>query len=145
LKPTPARPLQRVLTEDGQLAQWHERMQRENRLTAAVRRMLPRALADRVRVADAAPPVLQLAVPSGAVAAAVRQRSPDLLAGLRREGMHFTQLEVRVQVRTEPLPPEKLASNQYSTIEAAPLRRLAEQLPPGELREAVARLARRGR
>jgi len=120
-------------------------MQRENRLTAAVRRMLPRALADRVRVADAAPPLLQLAVPSGAVAAAVRQRSPDLLAGLRREGLHFTQLEVRVQVRTEPPPPEKLSSNQYSTIEAAPLRRLAEQLPPGGLREAVARLARRGR
>jgi hypothetical protein len=137
--------LQRVLTEDGQLAQWHERMQRENRLTAAVRRMLPRALADRVRVADAAPPMLHVAVPSGAVAAAVRQRSPDLLAGLRREGMHFTQLEVRVQVRTEPPVSEKTSSKQHSTIEAAPLRRLAEQLPPGALREAVARLARRGR
>ncbi len=145
MKPTPVRPLQRVLAEDAQLAQWHERMQRENQLTAAVRRLLPRALADRVRVAEAAPPLLLLAVPSGAVATAVRQRSPDLLAGLRREGVHFTQLEVRVQVRAEPPVPEKLASNQYSTIVAAPLRALAERLPPGGLREAVARLARRGR
>jgi len=145
MKPTPALPLHRILAEDGQLARWHERMQEENRLTTAVRRLLPRALADRVRVAEAVPPMLLLAVPAGAVATAVRQRSPDLLAGLRREGLHFTQIEVRVQVRTAPPPRDKPASNQYPAITSAPLRDLAQRLPPGPLRDAVARLARRGR
>ena len=49
-------------------------------MTAAVRREVPRALAERVRVVQAEPPLLVLAVPSGAVAAALRQR-PDALPG----------------------------------------------------------------
>lgn len=145
MKPTPARPLHRILADDAHLAAWNERMQRESRLTTAVRRMLPRALAERVRVAEAAPPVLLVAVPAGAVAAAVRQRSPDILAGLRREGLHFTQMEVRVQVRTDPAQPAKIVTNQPTRIESAPLRDLASRLPPGPLRDSVARLARRGR
>lgn len=145
MKPTPARPLHRILADDAQLAGWNERMQRENRLTTAVRRMLPRALAERVRVAEAVPPVLRVAVPAGAVAAAIRQRSPDILAGLRREGMHFTQMEVRVQVRAEPPPPSKPFTNQWPAINSRPLRELALKLPPGPLRDSVARLARRGR
>ena len=120
-------------------------MQRENRLTTAVRRMLPRALAERVRVAEAVPPMLLVAVPAGAVAAAVRQRSPDILAGLRREGLHFTQMEVRVQVRADPLSPKKTVVNQSHAINSRPLRELALRLPPGPLRDSVARLARRGR
>jgi len=145
MKPPPARPLHRILADDALLAQWQERMQRENRLTTAVRRMLPRALADRVRVAEAVPPLLVLAVPAGAVAAAVRQRSPDVLAGLRREGLHFTQVDVRVQVRTDPRHEQKPITNQSTMIAAAPLRDLAARLPPGPLRDSVARLARRGR
>jgi len=145
MKPTPARPLHRILADDAHLAGWSERMQWENRLTTAVRRMLPRALAERVRVTEAVPPVLLVAVPAGAVAAAVRQRSPDILAGLRREGLHFTQMEVRVQVRAEALPPHKIINNQYPAINSRPLRELALTLPPGPLRDSVARLARRGR
>ena len=45
MKPTPARPLHAVLADDALLADWQARMQRENRLTTAVRRLLPRALA----------------------------------------------------------------------------------------------------
>lgn len=144
MKPTPARPLHAVLADDALLADWQARMQRENRLTTAVRRLLPRALAERVRVLEAVPPLLLVAVPAGAVATAVRQRSPDLLAGLRREGMHFTQMEVRVQVRGMAAPEDKTVHNQLSRITAAPLRDLAERLPPGPLRDCVARLARRG-
>ena len=145
MKQTPARPLNRILAGDAQIAHWHERMQRELRLTTAVRRLLPRALADRVRVAEAEPPLLIVAVPAGAVAAAVRQRSPDLLAGLRREGLHFTQIEVRVQVRTTPPPTQKVLANQSNAMNASPLRDLAAGLPAGPLRAAVERLARRGR
>ena len=119
-------------------------MQQESRLTTAVRRMLPRALADRVRVAQAEPPTLKLAVPAGAVAAVVRQRLPDLLAGLRREGLHFTQIEVRVQVGVTPGVTLKPHKNQSSRINPGPLRALASDLPAGALREAILRLARRG-
>lgn len=145
MPPPPARPLHRVLADDARLAQWQARMQNEARLTALVREALPRALAERVRVAEAAPPHLVLAVPAGAVATAVRLRSHDILAGLRRGGSNFTQIEVRVQVGGNAHQEQKTPSNQRVSPNAAPLRELARQLPPGPLREAVAKLARRGR
>jgi hypothetical protein len=132
-----------ILSGDAQIAAWHERMQRESRLTATVRRLVPRALADRVRVAQAEPPVLILAVPAGAVAAALRQRSPDILAGLRREGVNFTELRVLVQLGAAAQMPPKIAPRQRVRINSAPLRALAEELPSGPLRAAVERLARR--
>src|SRR3954470_20263080 len=143
MKNTPARPLSRILAVDAQIGAWHERMQRESRMTAAVRHLLPRALADRVRVAEAAADRLVLAVPAGAIAAVVRQRVPDLLAGLRREGVDFTQIEVRVQVGRYSVAEPKKAAIQAPRANAAPLRALADGLPAGPLRDAVARLARR--
>mgnify|MGYP001040433121 CR=1 FL=1 len=143
-KPNPAKPLSRILASDAQIAAWRERTEQEARLTTAVRRQLPRALADRVRVAEAVPGVLTLAAAAGAVAAVVRQRSPDLLAGLRREGFDFTELRVRVQVRAAAAPPDKSQANQSSKVVSAPLRRLAGGLPDGPLKDAVERLARRG-
>jgi len=143
-KPNLPRPLSSILAVDAQISAWHERMERECRLTAAVRRLLPRALADRVRVAEAEPPTLSLAVPAGAVAAVGRQRSPDLLAGLRRDGWDFTQFEVRVQVGTGVPSQVKVNKNQSHRVNPGPLRQLAAELPPGPLRDAVQRLARKG-
>ncbi|MFO1316377.1 MAG: DciA family protein [Burkholderiales bacterium] len=143
-KPNPAKPLSRILAGDAQIAAWRDRAEREARLTTAVRRHLPRALADRVRVAEAEPGALTLAAAAGAVAAVVRQRSPDLLAGLRREGFDFTEIRVRVQVRTEAPLPGKFLVNQSGKVVSAPLRRLAFGLPDGPLKAAVERLARRG-
>jgi hypothetical protein len=142
-KPNPAKPLSRILASDAQIAAWRERTEQEARLTTAVRRQLPRALADRVRVAEAVPGVLTLAAAAGAVAAVVRQRSPDLLAGLRREGFDFTELRVRVQVRTEPVHSHKPVHKHIVKVDSAPLRRLARDLPDGPLKEAVERLVRR--
>jgi hypothetical protein len=143
-KPNPLQPLARILAADSQIGAWHQRMQRESQITAAVRPSLPRALADRVRVAEAASPVLCLAVAAGAVAAAVRQRSSDILAGLRREGYDFTELQVRVQVKTDGTSHTKVVNNQINRVNPAPLRHLAAGLAPGPLRAAVERLARRG-
>ena len=142
-KPNPLQPLARILATDAQIAAWHDRMQRETRLTTAVRRLLPRALADRVRVAEATPQTLTLAVVAGAVAAVVRQRTPDILAGLQREGWDFTELRVRVQVKGEPLLPAKILPNQRPKPELTALRQLAASLPAGPLRAAIERLARR--
>lgn len=138
-------PLSRVLTGDATIASWHARMRAESLLTAAVRRHLPRALADRVRVADAADATLTLAVGAGAVAAVIRQRTPDILQGLAREGCHFTEIRVRVQVRVDPIPPQKRLSFQRDKIDVAPLERLADGLAEGPLKAAVQRLARRVR
>ncbi|MCC7325910.1 MAG: DUF721 domain-containing protein [Burkholderiales bacterium] len=143
-KPVPIRPLARILATDTQIAAWHDRMQHESQLTTAVRRLLPRALADRVRVAQAAPPQLSLVVAAGAIAAVVRQRSPELLAGLRREGWNFTELRVRVQVRVDAPTSDEIPLNHRVKVNAVPLRALAAKLGAGPLRDAVERLARRG-
>ena len=142
-KPNPLQPLARILATDTHLAAWHDRMQRESRLTTAVRRMLPRALADRVRVADATTQMLVLAVAAGAVAAVVRQRTPDILAGLRREGLDFTELRVRVQVKVDAPPAAKIAGNQRAKVEMTSFRQLASSLPQGPLRAAIERFTRR--
>ena len=140
-KPNSPKPLSRILALDAQIGAWHERMERESRVTAAVRRLLPRALADRVRVADTGTATLELSVPAGAVAAVVRQRSPDLLAGLRREGWNFTEFRVVVQVGTSVPVKEKPLSKQSRRINGTPLRERARDRPAGALRDAVERLA----
>jgi hypothetical protein len=142
-KPISMQPLARVLTSDATIASWHARMRAESLLTAAVRRHLPRAFADRVRVADAADTTLTLAVGAGAVAAVLRQRTPDILQGLAREGCHFTEIRVRVQVRTDAPTPKKQIGNQCNRIDTTPLEQLAGTLAEGPLKAAVQRLARR--
>lgn len=142
-KPDPLRTLARVLANDATIASWHARMRAESVLTAAVRRHLPRALADRVRVADTANGTLTLAVCAGAIAAVIRQRSPGILADLAREGSHFTEIRVRVQVKTDAPPQKKYLANQRNKVDAAPLLRLADDLPAGPLKVALQRLARR--
>lgn len=140
--PRPA-PLARVLAADPALAEWLERQRREARLTASIRGQLPRTLAPLARVAASEGGRLELAADAGAVAAALRQRAPDLLAALRREGWDFTEIRVRVQVRARPLAPGKTANNQRDASAARPLFALAERLPDGPLRAALARWSRR--
>jgi hypothetical protein len=86
---------------------------------------------------------LTLAVAAGAVAAVVRQRTPDILAGLRREGFDFTELRVRVQVGGRASAPPKVVSNQRNRVDSAAMRALADRLPAGPLKTAVERLVRR--
>ena len=142
-KPHSLRPLSRILATDATLAAWHARALAEAELTSAVRRHLPRPLADRVHVAEATLATLTLTTNAGTVAAVVRQRLPDILEGLKREGCNFTEIRVRVQVRVDAPAPAKSLKIQRDKTDAAPLRRLAESLPEGPLKAAVERLARR--
>jgi hypothetical protein len=73
----------------------------------------------------------------------VRQRLPDILAELIREGRNFTEIRVRVQVRVDRPDTPKYLKIQRIKVDPAPLRRLAESLPAGPLKTAVERLARR--
>src|SRR5260221_7089899 len=142
-KPHAPQPLSHVLATDATLAAWAARARAEAELTSAVRRHLPRALADRVRVAEASGATLTLATNAGTVAAVVRQRLPDILGGLQREGCNFTEIRVRVQVRVDPASAAKSLKIQREKTDPAPLLRLAQSLPEGPLKAAVQRLARR--
>ena len=141
--PTSPQPLARILAADATIAAWHARARAESELTSAVRRHLPRALADRVRVAEIANATLTLATSTGTLAAVIRQRLPTILGGLQREGCNFTEIRVRVQVRGEAQESAKSLKIHRKKADPAPLRRLAENLPDGPLKTAVLRLARR--
>ena len=115
------------------------------RLTAALRDHLPRPVAAQVRVSSTASAILTLAASSGAIAAALRQRSPELLAALRREGWDFTEIKVRVQVRGLAGAPVKSAGNQRDATGAGALFDLSDELREGPLRASIQRWSRRAR
>jgi len=138
-------PLAQVLERDASLAGWSERARFEARLTGVLRAHLPRAVGPHVRVAGTDANCLELAAGAGAIAATLRQRAPDLLAALRREGLDFTEIRVRVQVAgvvgATPKPP----SRQWDSRDATPLFELADRLPDGPLKAALAQWSRRAR
>jgi hypothetical protein len=134
-----------VLARDTALANWSERARFEARLTALLRAHLPRAVGPHVRVAGTEANCLELAAGAGAIAATLRQRGPDLLAALRREGWDFTEIRVRVQVRGTAGTTLKKAVNQRDASGARPLFDLAERLEDGPLRRSLSRWARRAR
>jgi len=142
-KPALPQPLARILAADATIAAWNLRARAEAELTAAVRRHLPRALAERVRVSEITNETLTLATSTGTVAAVVRQRLPIILGEFAREGRNFTEIRVRVQVRVDPPESVKSLKIQRERVDAAPLRRLADSLADGPLKTAVQRLARR--
>lgn len=125
------------------VAGWNSRCRHEAAVAALLRHHLPRALADRIRVADARGPELELAAQAGAIAAVVRQRTPTLLAELQREGLEFTGIRIRVQVRQEPPPARKVLTNPIDRDAVRPLVGLARDLPEGPLKAALTRLLRR--
>jgi Dna[CI] antecedent, DciA len=141
----PLQPIARVFERDPKIASWAARVKQEEALTALIRRHLPRPLAGRVRVAGTRDRVLELAVEAGAVATVVRQRVPDLTIALRREGLDFTQIRIRVQVRGAAGRDEKRLPRQLDTEAAAALFDLAARLPEGPLKASLSRWSRRTR
>ena len=137
--------LAKVLDRDATLSAWADRHRHEMRLTAALRDHLPRPVAAQVRVSSTSSGILALACSSGAIAAAVRQRGPELLAALRREGWDFTEIKVRVQVRGLPAAPVKSSGNQRDASGANALFDLSSALPDGPLRASIERWSRRAR
>lgn len=132
-------PLARILSADAQLAAWNARRAREAALLAVIRRCLARPVAERVSVANGEAPTLDLATPTGAVATVVRQRGPEILASLKREGWQFSGIRVRVQPR--PAPPErpKPLPRQWDSAARRPMAALESKLVPGPLKAALAK------
>lgn len=142
-KSPPFSPIANIFERDPQIASWTARLRQEARLTTLVRRVVPRALAGRVRVASARDGVLELAVPAGAAATVIRQRTPDMTMALRREGWDFTEIRVRVQVGAAERSPEKRLLRQADATEAAALWPLADALADGPLKQSLRRFRRR--
>ena len=139
------RTLAGVLQSEPDLAGWAARHRREAELTLLVRKHLPRPIAERVRVTGTREGALELAAGSGAVAAALRQRAPDLRLSLAHDGCDFTEIRVRVQVAPNAEAREKPVKHQWDSRDSAPLFALADRLADGPLKAAIARWSRRSR
>jgi hypothetical protein len=137
------RKLQHILSGETEFGDLLARRSRELALERHVHTALPAALAACVGVADARSEELVLHVPSGAAGALLRQRSPQLLAALAREGWKFTGIRVRVQVRSAQ-PKRNPDSKQIDNASTERLEALAAQLGDAPLAQALRRLARSG-
>jgi hypothetical protein len=106
--------------------------------------VLPESLAGWSSIANVKQGKLIVFAVNGAVATKLRLMSPALLKQLSQRGTEVTGLEVRVQptVSSTQLP-EKSAK--ISSMAAANLANLCEQLPDSELKSVVSQFARRHR
>jgi hypothetical protein len=136
------RRLQHILAAESALAELLARRQRESKVEERVRQTLPAMLASRVTVVDARSAELVLAATSGAAAALLRQRVPELGLALAHEGWEFTGIRVRVQARSAVKETPNITPKQIDAASAATLRRLAASLDEGALAAALERLAR---
>jgi hypothetical protein len=141
-RPDPLKPLRRVLEADPQFRAWNERRVRDEALLRAVRRLLPRPVAERILVHDAGSSTLQLVTSAGAIASVVRQRGPELCAALARDGWQFSRIVVRVQPPFMPLSLAENVPRQWDSTSRRPVAKLAAELPPGPLKAALARFLR---
>ena len=131
------RPLARILDDDPQVAAWNRRRREEAAVTRALRSVLPRPLAAHVAALLPTPEALDLVVPTGTVAAALRQRLPAVREALGREGLDFREIRVRVQPVSSPEVAQKTIVRQIDSAQLPALERLAADLPAGALRAAV--------
>jgi len=137
--------LGQVLQNEAALADLQRRRERELRLQLRLRGALPPALATHVSIADAQSQELQLVAASGAAAALLRQRAPDVLHKLAGEGWEFTGIRVRVQARPAATAPAKIPKKQLDEAAATSLEALASRLGDEPLAKALRRLARHAR
>jgi hypothetical protein len=141
--PRSPQPIKHVVAADATLAAWEARRHQEAALTGILTRLLPRSLAQRVRVVDGTGTELVIAADAGAIAAVVKQRIPDLLSALRHEASQYSSIRVRVQVRIDPVITTKSQSNHIDRSSIQPLAKLARELPDGPLKAALAKFVRR--
>ena len=139
------RRLQQIMTSESAMADLLKRRQRENALEARIRRALPASLATCIAVADGRTPELALVATSGAAAALLRQRAPDLLRILIAEYYEFTGIRVRVQARQNVQTPVNTVKKQLDASTSARLLATAAALGDSPLADALKRLARNAR
>lgn len=115
-------------------------------LEQAVQAMLPAAFGEACRVARLEDTRVTLAVPSAAYAARLRQLAPRTVAQLAHRGWNLTEIQVKVQaglLQNRMKTPLQKQSIPLDTRALEAFRGLHENLRPGPLADAVARLVAR--
>lgn len=135
--------LRHIFAAETLLVGFLDRRRRELTLLDRVRKNLPPALAAQTGVVDASAPELTLSATSGAVAALLRHRAPELLDTLAREGWKFTGIRVRVQARHNRTDRSKVNAKQIDSKSAAALRSGADRISDPRLAAVLRRLAER--
>lgn len=137
------RPLRQVLSGETTLAGLLDRRSRELVIERCVRATLPPTLAACATVVDARSPELLLAATSGAAAALLRQRAPEIMQRLTGEGHEFTGIRIRVQARAAVGKSRKSIAKQLDAQAAKVLQAAARELAGSPVAKALERLARR--
>jgi hypothetical protein len=136
------RRLHQIIHGESAMAELLQRRSRELTLEQHVKKALPRSLANCISVADGRSAELTLSATSGAAAALLRQRVPELLRVLDSEGCEFTGIRVRVQARTSVRESANRPKKQLDSIVAARLLSTARELGDSPVAAALQRLAR---
>jgi hypothetical protein len=135
------RRLHQILKGESSFDDLLQRHRREAALQDRVHQALPPALAKHVAVIDARSAELELGAASGAAAALLRQRAPELRTALAREGFEFTGIKVRVQARLARESAQNAPKKQLDNGPAATLLALAAEIGESPLGAALRRLA----
>jgi len=135
------RRLHQILKGESTFDDLLQRHRREAALQDRVHLALPPALAKHVAVIDARSAELELGAASGAAAGLLRQRAPELLVALAREGFEFTGIRVRVQARLARESVQNSPKKQLDNASATTLSRLALEIGESPLGRALRRLA----
>ena len=138
------RPLRDVIFAEAGLAGLLDRRRRDLAILDLLRKTLPPALATQIGVADATCPELLLSTATGAAAALVRHRAPELLESLTREGWKFTGIRLRVQACGNRAGRSKVYAKQMDGSAIAALRAAAGRIEDPRLASALRRLADQG-
>ena len=135
-------PIDLIVEVDAQLKAWNDRRRREQAMLSTLRRVLPRPVVERLYITVSDGSVLELATGAGAIASVVRQRAPDIVSALQRDGWQFSGIRVRTQPRSMPLSLVKTEQRQWDSASRKPLVALQAKLAPGPLSAALARFLR---
>ena len=135
------RRLHQILKGESTFDDLLQRHRREAALQDRVHQALPPALAKHVAVIDARSAELELGAASGAAAALLRQRAPELRTALAREGFEFTGIRVRVQARLAREPVQNPPKKQLDNASVTTLLTLAAEIGESPLARALRRLA----
>jgi len=139
------RSLRDVIFAEAGLASLLDRRRRDLAILDLLRKTLPPALATQISIADTTCPELMLSTASGAAAALVRHRAPELLQCLAREGWKFTGIRLRVQARGMRADRSKFYAKQMDESATEAIRAAAGRIGDPNLASALRRLADQGR
>ncbi|MFZ5531080.1 MAG: DciA family protein [Pseudomonadota bacterium] len=134
----PAHTLAHYLQTADTLRAYTRQAQRLTEVAQALARILPPAVRHGARPACWNAGTLVITTDNGAIAAKLKQLTPDLLFKLKNQGHEVSAIRIAVQVRESRAVPQ--SPRPLSSPDPASWRSLADSLEPGNLKNAIERL-----